>query len=461
MQPALARPRWWSLVAALLALAVGLVSLGPAVTAQADDLDDRRRAAEEKQRQTERELEEISHELEELSEELAEAVLELRRVEKRLPVAQAELKAAQDAYDKARREVKALEDRLEAQERTEAGLVERIEQDEARSREVRASVGALARQALKGELGTSTLAIMLDAADPQEFVREYGLAAAALRTQTQLLDELAQADAANRNVKVRLEAVRERIDQLRADAVVKRDEADAWRREAEEHEREVRALIAEQRERTAFIESRKEEAEAKERQLRKDRQALERDIKEIIRKQKEKAERERRERERRERERQEQGRGGGGGGGGGGNQQPGSLGKGFFRNPSSYEPMYVTSSYGWRLHPVLGVYRLHSGIDLRAYCGMNILAGRSGTVVWAKYRSGYGNQVLVDHGIHDGRSVMSSYNHLQSFTVGAGASVSAGTVVGRSGSTGTSTACHLHFEVYVDGVAVDPAPYLP
>ena len=122
--------------------------------------------------------------------------------------------------------------------------------------------------------------------------------------------------------------------------------------------------------------------------------------------------------------------------------------------------MHITSMYGWRVHPVLGYPRLHAGIDLRAYCGMSILAGRKGDVLWARYRSGYGNQVMVDHGDVNGNSVMSSYNHLQGFTVSAGSKVSGGDVVGYSGSTGTSTACHLHFEVYINGVTVDPYPYL-
>src|SRR5690606_18562759 len=138
----------------------------------------------------------------------------------------------------------------------------------------------------------------------------------------------------------------------------------------------------------------------------------------------------------------------------------GPVGSGIFQNPSSYDPMYVTSHYGWRVHPVLGYARLHSGIDLRAYCGVKIFAGRKGKVVWAKYRSGFGNQVLVDHGEINGNSVMSSYNHLQGYAVSAGQSVSGGQTVGYSGSTGTSTACHLHFEVYINGVAVDPYPYL-
>jgi len=427
--------RLWALLAALFAVVLCLVALTGVSASHADDLDDKRREAEEKQREYDKELEQLEHDLEEISEDLADAVIALKKIEQKLPDAQAALADAQAQYAKAKREVKALEDRLEAQERTETGLVERIEEDEARSVEVRANVGALARQAMKGDLSTSSLAIMLDAADPQEYVRQAGLVSTALRSQNQLLDQLAQSDAANRNAKVRLQAVRERIADLRADAVVKQKEANEHRKTAQARELEVRALIDDQRAKTAFIQSRKDEMIAKEEQLKRDRESLENDIKEIIKKQKE-----------RDRKRKD--------------EKAGPVGSGIFQNPSSYNPMYVTSTYGWRQHPVLGYPRLHAGIDLRAYCGTKILAGRSGEVVWAKYRSGYGNQVLVDHGTINGNSVMSSYNHLQGFNVSAGEKVSGGDVVGYSGSTGTSTACHLHFEVYINGSTVDPYPYL-
>ncbi len=430
------RSRLWAVLAAAVAMVLCLAVLSAVGPAHADELDDKRRAAEEKQRQNEKDLEELSHDLEEIGEDLAEALIALKKIEQQLPDAQAALQVAQDAYAKAKREVKALEDRLEAQETTEAELVDRIAEDEARSVEVRASVGALARQALKGDLSTSSLAIMLDAADPQEYVQQSGLVTTALRSQTQLLDQLAQDDAANRNAKVRLEAVRERIADLRAAAVVKQKEANEHRKEAQAHETTVRALIDDQKVKTAFIQSRKDEMEAKEAQLKRDRASLESDIKDIIKKQKELAAKKKK------------------------GEKPGPVGSGIFQNPSSYSPMYVTSSYGWRTHPVLGYPRLHAGIDLRAYCGVNILAGRKGEVVWAKYRSGYGNQVLVDHGEINGNSVMSSYNHLQGFNVSAGQQVSGGSVVGYSGSTGTSTACHLHFEVYINGGTVDPYPYL-
>src|SRR5690606_22998514 len=100
--------------------------------------------------------------------------------------------------------------------------------------------------------------------------------------------------------------------------------------------------------------------------------------------------------------------------------------------------------------------KLHAGTDFRAYCGNPIVAAESGTVEWAKYRGGFGNQVMVNHGYRDGRSLLTSYNHLSEFAVGNGDRVERGQLIGYSGTTGTSTACHLHFEAYLDGGTVDP-----
>jgi murein DD-endopeptidase MepM/ murein hydrolase activator NlpD len=67
---------------------------------------------------------------------------------------------------------------------------------------------------------------------------------------------------------------------------------------------------------------------------------------------------------------------------------------------------------------------------------------------------------MVNHGYWNGNSLMSSYNHMSSFAVSAGQNVSQGQLLGYSGNTGTSAACHLHFEVYVNGATVDPWPLI-
>jgi murein DD-endopeptidase MepM/ murein hydrolase activator NlpD len=121
---------------------------------------------------------------------------------------------------------------------------------------------------------------------------------------------------------------------------------------------------------------------------------------------------------------------------------------------------YITSSYGMRVHPIYGYYDLHDGTDFGAGCGTPVRAADSGRVLSAYYSTGYGNQVLIDHGIESGVSLSTSYNHLNSYAVSAGESVSQGEVIGYVGSTGYSTGCHLHFMVYEGGDTVDPMSWL-
>lgn len=117
----------------------------------------------------------------------------------------------------------------------------------------------------------------------------------------------------------------------------------------------------------------------------------------------------------------------------------------------------VTSGFGNRLHPILGVYRLHAGIDLGTAHGQPVYASRAGVVITAGPWGGYGNAVVLDHGT----GLSSVYAHLSQVTVRPGDLVVGFEQVGNIGSTGLSTGPHLHFEIRLNGTAVDPLGYLP
>jgi murein DD-endopeptidase MepM/ murein hydrolase activator NlpD len=117
----------------------------------------------------------------------------------------------------------------------------------------------------------------------------------------------------------------------------------------------------------------------------------------------------------------------------------------------------VTSGYGFRVHPVYGTRKLHSGIDIGGSNGTPISAAGQGTVIFAGVQGGYGNTVIVDHGL----GVTSLYAHMSRIGVSRGASVDRGDIVGYVGSTGTATGPHLHFEIRLSGSTTDPQPYLP
>ena len=119
-------------------------------------------------------------------------------------------------------------------------------------------------------------------------------------------------------------------------------------------------------------------------------------------------------------------------------------------------PGALTSGYGYRIHPISGNERLHTGWDMNGAIGSPIVAAASGTVIFAGVKGGYGNTLMIDHG----GGMVTLYAHQSQFAVGYGQQVSAGQVIGYVGSTGDSTGPHLHFEVRINGTPVNPSRYL-
>lgn len=115
-----------------------------------------------------------------------------------------------------------------------------------------------------------------------------------------------------------------------------------------------------------------------------------------------------------------------------------------------------TSGFGVRYDPFTGGAAMHAGVDMAGTMGQPIDAAAAGTVVRAGWFGGYGNCIEIDHG----KGMATRYGHLSRIEVRPGEHIEAGAEIGRMGSTGRSTGTHLHFEVRVDGRAVDPMPYL-
>ena len=110
------------------------------------------------------------------------------------------------------------------------------------------------------------------------------------------------------------------------------------------------------------------------------------------------------------------------------------------------------SGFGWRVHPIYGTRRMHTGVDISGPYGQPIIAAAEGLVIHAGWRGGYGLAVVIDHG----GGLATLYAHQSSINVAEGQVVTAGQKVGSIGSTGQSTGPHLHFEVRVNGVPKDP-----
>ena len=427
-------------LATLLAVAVLVVGL----PASADEYDDQRAQAEARQNAVDQAITDLQSELEDTDAALVSAYAELQGIQAQIVVAQEQLATAEALLAQLQREAAIIAERLEVAEAEEASITAQIKADTDRADQIRVAIGQMARDAYKGDMAASSLSAVLDADSTDEFVQQSALAETALRTQTQALRDVEQINGVNRNREARLAAVREQITALKAAADAKVVEADAARAAAQARTVELDGLQAEAQAKTALIEQQKGDQLAKQQELEAQQAALTAQLSEIIRLQEE--------RRRQEAEAAKAGQGSG--------PTAGSTVDRPFINPTSVDPMVVTSGYGMRLHPILGYVRLHAGTDLRTYCGTPVYAGASGTVEWATPRAGFGNQVLINHGYWKGSALMSSYNHLSGFVTRSGASVSQGELIGYSGNTGTSAACHLHFEVYVNGGTVDPRPMI-
>lgn len=136
-----------------------------------------------------------------------------------------------------------------------------------------------------------------------------------------------------------------------------------------------------------------------------------------------------------------------------GNSGVAVRGTGQFSYPSNGS---FTSGFGWRVHPILGYRRFHSGLDFGAPHGSPIRAADTGRVIFAGWYGGYGRAVIIDHG----NGLTTLYAHASSLSVSEGEAVQRGQTIAAVGSTGLSTGPHLHFEVRQNGEPVNPANYL-
>lgn len=116
----------------------------------------------------------------------------------------------------------------------------------------------------------------------------------------------------------------------------------------------------------------------------------------------------------------------------------------------------ITDPFGMRMHPVTHEWRMHNGLDIGAPMGATITASAPGRVIYSGWEGGYGNTIILDHG----GATSTLYGHCSQLFVSEGQEVQRGQAIGAVGSTGVSTGPHLHFEIRINGVAVDPSSRL-
>lgn len=408
----------------------------------ADDLSNKRKQTQAQIQANTTKKAELQASLEDLSAGLAQAVLDLDAVESQLPAAQAKVDEASATLQAAQRESQRIAGELADASSQEASLALAVTADQTRATQVRGTIGEMARRAYQSGVtaDTSGLTAVLDAADSQDFVSRVALASGAQRAQREVLGQLQALAAQDRNSQVRLTAVRARVDQLKNDADQNVLVAEQAATAAASAKQQLDRLVADQSAKRAGIEGQIAEAQAEQARIDAAQADLGKELASIVAQQAAQTAAQRPT--------------------SAAPRAPASTGA-WFVNPTANNPIIVTSPYGMRLQPILKIWRLHAGIDLVDRCNEPVYAGRDGTVLKTQTIYGDGNRVVLDHGWVNGQSVMTAYNHLNTFAVSAGQSVRAGQLLGYAGMTGgVSTGCHLDFQVYLNGSTVDPAPYL-
>jgi murein DD-endopeptidase MepM/ murein hydrolase activator NlpD len=426
-------------LATVLTAAVSLLVAGTPGSAVADDhLSHNRSALEDQLQATAKQREGLQSALEDLSGELVQAQADLQGIQAQIPAAQAKLTEATAVLDTALRAQQQIAVQLTDARQQRTRITAQAAEAADDQQRLRQEVAAMARAAYRNGGDLSTFSRLLEASSSDDFVDSYAMTAAAQRVQGQVLDQMRQAQADARNQGARLDAVQRTISSLKQQADLKVAEADQARQDAAAAKARLDDLEQDQQAKQAAVRGQMAEAQRQADEADASTATMQAQLQQVIDAQRQQAAARK------------------------STTTPGTaIAAALFANPTATNPMYVTSEYGMRLQPVLGIYRLHAGIDLRDRCNQPVYAGRDGTVVWSKYLSGYGNQVMVDHGWVESKSLMSSYSHLTTYVVAPGEQVKAGQLVGYAGQTGgTSTACHLHFEVYIDGSTVNPRPYL-
>jgi murein DD-endopeptidase MepM/ murein hydrolase activator NlpD len=413
---------------AVLVVGLGLIlgggALAPSVSA--DSASDRKHTLD-------RQLEDLREALEGTSKSLVDAAVNLKRAQSELVAANAKLHGARAALAEAATRDRALAGRLAVAEAAAAKAGRELESRRQLEADTRGRLGSLAREAYVSS-GLSGLSIALNAESPAQFADRVNVAGTALRQQNSAISRIEVQQADTRARQSRLAAAQSEVEELKRQSEMllsrrKKAEADAAAAATE-----VSDLVALKARSVQIITARKSAERKRIAAL----QVQQNRLAKLLRA---------RAKARAGADRRLAGRGG---------RTTESNGSGRLSYPVSAP---ITSGYGYRYHPILHYSRLHAGTDFGAACGTPVRAAAPGTIVQAGGAGGYGNQIVIDHGSMRGRQVATSYNHLSRFVARSG-TVQRGQLIGYSGTTGLSTGCHLHFEVYVSGTHVNPMSWL-
>lgn len=399
------------------AAVLGLLA-GQGTPAMADNLQDQRAKVRKALAQTKSHIKQVSDDVEAASASLEESEQKLAKARKELAYVQGKLKKAREQDAAVARKVKKAEAALE---RAEAAVV----QGEADLAAQKERIAAVVASTYQQQHNLIELRVLLDASSVQEIADRAQFTELVFGSTSQEMQRLEE-------LQVQLEGAQEAREQARAEVAEQRRQSKALVAEVKElaadaaaREHRIELLVAEnvRLRDTALgeLEATKEQYE----KLEKQEAAITKKILAEIAKSK-------------------------------------ALkvnSNGFIR-PIKANP---GSPFGMRYHPILHYWRMHWGLDFGDKCGAPLYAmadGKVAQVLTTRQSNGLGNWTVINYGKYKGSNIASGYAHQSKIVVKAGQAVTQGQLVGYVGTTGLSTGCHLHLQIYKDGVRVNPASYI-
>jgi murein DD-endopeptidase MepM/ murein hydrolase activator NlpD len=400
----------------LVGVLIGVVLVGIGGRAHADPTGDR-------EKELDKEIAQLRDELEGTSAEFAEAAVVLKRSEAELDQVRAELADLREQVAQARQQDEQVTSQLAFARAEEAKAQRELESQRQAQDRARARIGLIARQSYV-DSGMTGLAMALRTDDPDQFIDRLAFAGTALQSQVGAVRRLTTQEAELRARSAKVAAIRAEVAELKqrsAELVRVREQAES---SAAAVETAQTALVAEHAAALAVVEAKAQEEKDRLERL----EAEQRSFRDQLAAEADPAD----------------------------GPGPGASSSSGLVSPVNAS---ITSPFGLRYHPILHIWRMHSGVDYGAGCGTPVYAVASGRVVSAGWAGGYGNRLTISHGRVGGGTLATTYNHLSRFAVRSG-TVSRGQVVAYVGTTGLSTGCHLHFETLLNGRYVNPTRYL-
>lgn len=403
-------------------LATVALATGPAMlsNAHADDLKDKKHKAHQGVKNAMNDLEDSSKELVAATRQLQAAQGQLVSAQSRLAATQGELTTARVLDAQMQTKLVAAEAALaQAQSDVAAGRAKVIEQ--------RAAIGRIAVESYQyGDPGLIQMSVLLKGRSPEEISTQLNTVDSLMSQESAMLADLKATEALLVVQEKQVEAAKATVAEQRQEAAVNLARKKALEQQAVVRKARVVALVGARKAAASQARAARASDQRKLQQLKKEEARIRRLIQ--IRASQ--------------------------------NHSAGYSGDtGAFLLPPVANS-YITSPYGWRKHPIYGYWGLHDGDDYHAPCGVPERASASGTVMDEYYSDVWGNRLFLDVGRVNGKTMTLIYNHISSYKARTGDKVRRGETVAYAGTTGWSTACHLHFTVMLDGKAVDPQRFM-